>query len=78
MFVGRIDEIAQPVVDELLRKRACLHVGIHVDFLNLKTLVFQHRLHRDNVRVHLAPRQRLDGRVDDVGTVVAHFENRGH
>ena len=78
MFVGRVNEVAQPVVDELLREGASLHVSVHVDFWHIETFVLQHRLHRDNVRMHLSPRERLDGSINDVGTIVADLKNAGH
>ena len=40
--------------------------------------MFQHALHRNYVGVHLTPRQRFDGGVDDVGAVTAHLQNAGH
>ena len=55
VLVGRIDEVAQPVVYELLRQRACLHIGIHVEVGHFEALVLQHRLYRDDVGMHLTP-----------------------
>ena len=78
VLVARIDEVAEPVVDEFLRERAGFHVGVHVDVGHVESLVSQHRLHADDVGMHLSPRKRLDGRVDDVGAVFADFENRCH
>ena len=78
VLVGRIDEVAQPVVNELLCQRAGLHIGIHIQVCHLEALVLQHRLHTDDVGMHLTPRQRLDGRIDDVGTVITHLKDRGH
>ena len=77
-LVAGVDEVAQPVVDELLRQRACLHVGVHVDFCHFEAFVLQHALHRDDVRVHLSPRQRLDCRVDYIASVLTHFEDGRH
>ena len=78
LLVAGIDEVAQPVVDELLRQRAGLHVGLHVDIGNIEAFVAQHRLHGDYVGMHLTPRQGLDGSVDDVGTVLTNLQDRGH
>ena len=75
MFVGRIDEVAQPVVDELLSQRTSLHIGIHIQVGHLEALVLQHRLDGDDVWMHLTPRQWLDGRIDDVGAIVADLED---
>ena len=77
-LVARVHEVAQEVVDELLRQLARLHVGLHVDFGHLETGVLQHGLDGDDVGVHLAPRQGLDGRVDDVGTCLADLQDAGH
>ena len=78
VFVARVDEVAEPVVDELLGEGACAHVGVHIYFFHLEALVLQHRLHGDDVGMHLAPAQGLDGGIDDVGTVVADFQDAGH
>ena len=78
VLVGRIDEATQPVVNELLGQTASLHIGIHIDVCHLKALVLQHRLHADDVGMHLTPRQGLYGCVDDVGTVVAHLQDARH
>ena len=45
VLVAGVDEVAQPLVDELLCERACLHVGAHVDVGHVEALVAQHRLH---------------------------------
>ena len=78
VLVGRIHEVAQEVVDELLCHGACLHVGFHVDLRHLETGILQHGLHGDDIGMHLAPRHRLHGHVDDIGTILAHFEDGGH
>ena len=78
MFVGRIDEAAKPVVNELLCQGACLHIGIHIDVGHLEALVLQHGLHGDDVRMHLTPRERLNGGVNDIGTIVADLQDRSH
>ena len=77
-FVAGIDEIAQPLVDELLREFARLHVGVHIDLGHVETGVLEHALHRDHVGMHLTPSERLDGGVDDVATVATNFEDRSH
>ncbi len=38
----------------------------------------EHALNGNHVGVHLAPRQRFDGGVDDVGSILADFEHRCH
>ena len=78
VLVARIHEVAQEVVDELLRQRAGFHVGLHVDVGHLESLVAQHGLHRDNVGMHLSPRHGFHRHVDDVGSVLAHFQDGGH
>ena len=78
MFVSRIDEIAEPVVNELLCQRACLHIGIHIDIIHLETFVLQHRLHGDDIGMHLTPAEWFNGCIDDVGTIVAHLKDAGH
>lgn len=77
-FVAGVHEVAQEVVDELLCEFAGLHVGFHVYFGYVEAGVLEHALHGDDVRVHLAPRERFDGRVDDVGACPAHFQDAGH
>ena len=77
-LVGGVDKVAQPLVNELLCQCARLHVSAHIDFGNIETFVLQHALHRDNVGMNLTPRQWFDGRIDDIGTVVAHFQYRSH
>ena len=78
VLVAWIDEVAEPVVDELLRQRTSLHICVHIQVSHLEALVLQHRLHGDDVRMHLTPRQRFDGGVNHVGTVVTHLEDRSH
>ena len=78
VLVGGVDEVAEPVVDELLGEGTGLHVGVHVDFGHVEAFVLQHGLYGDDIRVHLAPGEGLDGRIDDVGTVVAHLEDACH
>ena len=77
-FVLRIDEAAQPFVDEFLGEGACFHVGAHVDFGHVEARVLEHAAHRNDIRVYLAPGKRLDGGVDDVGSVLAHLQDGGH
>ena len=69
-----VDEVSQPVVDELLGEGTCLHVSVHIDFLDLEALVLQHGLYGDDVRMNLSPREWFDGGIDDVGTVVTYLE----
>ena len=78
VLVGGIDEAAQPVVNELLRQTASLHIRIHIDVCHLEALVLQHRLHGDDIGMHLTPAQRFDGGIDDVGTVVTNLQDGGH
>ena len=78
MFVGRIDEVAQPVVDKLLGQRTGLHIGIHIQVSHLEALVLQHRAHADDIRMHLTPTQWLDGCIDDISTIVTYLEDRSH
>ena len=78
MFVGGIHEVAQEVVDERLRHGTGLHVSLHVDFGHLEAGILQHGLHGNDVRMHLAPRHRLHGHVNDVGAVFAHLEDGSH
>ena len=40
--------------------------------------MLQHRLNRDDVRVNLTPRQRLNCCIDNVGAIVADFQNTCH
>ena len=76
--VTGVDIQAQEVIDELLRQLACLHVGVHVDVFHQESGILQHGLHRDDIGVHHAPRQRLHGAVDDVGTRLRHHQGRSH
>ena len=78
MLVGRIDEVAQPLVDKLLSERAGMHIGIHIDFGHVEALVLEHTLHRDDIRMHLSPAQRFDGCVDDVGTIITYLQDGSH
>ena len=78
MLVGRIDEVAQPVVDELLREAASLHIRVHINIGHLEAFVLQHGLYGDDIGMNLTPRQWLDGGIDDVGTIVTNLQDRGH
>ena len=77
-FVAGVDEVAQPLVDELLGEFARLHVGVHIDLGHVETGVLEHALHRDHVGMHLTPSEGLNGGVDNVATVAAHLEDRSH
>ena len=61
-----------------MSKRTSFHVGIHVDLGHLKAGMLKHALHGNDVRMHLSPRQRFDGGINDIGTILAHFEDRSH
>ena len=50
-----VDEVAEPLIDELLGHGACLHVGVHVDVRNVEAGILQHALYGDDVRMDLAP-----------------------
>ena len=78
MLIAGVDEVTEPVVDEFLGEGARLHVGVHIDFLDLEALVLQHGLNADDVRMYLAPGEGFDGGVDDVGAIVADLEDAGH
>ena len=55
MLVGRIDEVAKPIIDELLSECTGLHIGIHIQIGHLEALILQHRLNRDDIGVNLTP-----------------------
>ena len=76
--VGGVDEVAEEVIDELLREGASLHVGIHVDVSDLVASVDEHLADGDDVWVDLTPREGLHSYVDDVGAVVADLEHGGY
>ena len=78
MLVGRIDEVAQPIVDELLRQTASLHIRVHINIGHLEAFVLQHRLNGDDIGMYLTPAERLDSGIDDVGTIVTYLEDRSH
>ena len=78
MLVGRFDEVAQEVVHELLGEGTCLHVGLHVDVLHEEAGILEHGLQGNNVRVDLAPGERLDGGVHIVGAGTGHLQHRSH
>ena len=76
--VARVDVESEEVIDELLGKLACLHIGFHIDVFHQESCIFQHRLNRDDIGMDHAPRQWLHGTVDNVGTGFGHFEGRSH
>ena len=78
MLVRRIHEIAEEVIYKLLRQGTSMHVGFHVDVRYQKALVLQHGLHGDDIRMHLPPRHRFHGHVNDVRPGLAYFKNGGH
>ena len=78
VLVGRIDEVSQPFIYELLCQGTSLHISIHIDVCDLKALVFQHGLHADNIGMNLTPRQGFDGSINDVSAIVADFEDARH
>ena len=59
-------------------ERAGLHVCVHVYLRYLEAFVLEHADDGDYVWVNLTPRERLDGCVDDVGTIVAHLQDGSH
>ena len=77
-LILRIDEIAQPVIDKLLCQGTCLHISVHVDLRDIKASMLQHALYGNHVRVHLTPRQWLNGCVNDIRAIVAHFQDACH
>ena len=78
MLIAGVDKVAQPVIDKFLGERTGFHVGLHVNVGHFKALVLQHALYGDDVGMYLTPRQWLDGGVNDVGAIVAHFQDGGH
>ena len=76
--VGGVDEVAEEVIDELLREGASLHVGVHVDVGDLVASVDEHLADGDDVWVDLTPREGLHSYVDDVSAVVTDLEHRGY
>ncbi len=78
MLVGRLYEVAQEFVHELLGEGARLHVGFHVDVLHEEAGIFEHGLQGDDVRVNLAPGERLDGGVHIVGACACHLQHGCH
>jgi hypothetical protein len=61
-------------MNSCVRVRACTHIDVG----HLEAFVLQHGLYGDDVRMHLTPRKRLDGGIDDIGTVVTYLEDAGH
>ena len=78
MLIGRIDEVAKPVVDELLGQCTSLHIGVHIQISHLEALVLQHRLYRDDIWMNLTPRQRFDGGINHISAIVTYLEDRSH
>ena len=73
-----VHKIAEEVVNELLSELAGFHVSLHIYFRYVETVVLKHALHGEHVSMSLAPRQRLDGGVYDIGSVLANFEDACH
>ena len=75
--VGRVDPVAEEVVDKLLREAAHLHVCVHIQILHKESVGLQHLPDGDHVRMDLAPGERLDGHVQDIGSGAGHLQHRG-
>ena len=75
-MVGRLDEVAQEIVDEFLGEGAGLHIGFHIDVFHLEACVFEHRADGDYIGMDLTPGQRLDGNVKHVAASLGNFEHR--
>ena len=78
VMVGRLDEVAQEVVDELLREGAGFHIGLHVDVLHLETGILEHGADGDHVGMDLAPGERFHGYVEHIDTGLGGLEHRSH
>ena len=76
--VGGVDEVAEEVIDELLREGTRLHVGIHVDVGDLVASIDEHLTDGDDVWVNLTPGEGFHSYVDDVGAVVTDLEHGGY
>ena len=55
MLVGGVHKVTEEIVYELLRHGARFHIGLHIDVGHPETLVTQHGLYGNNVRMHLSP-----------------------
>ena len=78
MLVGRVHKITQKIVNELLCHGTGFHVGFHINLRYLKSRVFQHSLHTQQVSVSRTPWQRFHAHVNIIATSLANFENACH
>ena len=78
MLVGGVHKVTEEVVYELLRHGARFHIGLHIDVGHPETLVTQHGLYGNNVRMHLSPRHGFHGHIYDIGSVFAYLEDGSH
>ena len=78
VFIGRIHEIAQEVIYKFLCHGTCLHICLHIDIGHLKALIFQHGLYGNHVRMYFTPGHRFHSHINDVGAILANFQNRSH
>ena len=76
MGVIRIDPITKEIIDKLLRKRTHLHIGIHIEVLYLKAVSLEHLTDGDHIRMHLAPRKRLNGNVKIISSGTSYLKHR--
>ena len=74
-FVGRVNPISEEVIDELLSKTAHFHIGVHVQILNEEAVGTHHFTDGDNVRMNLAPRQRLYRNIQIISTCTCYFQH---
>ncbi len=77
-LVAGVDEVAEPLIDELLRHGTGLHVSVHIDVWHIEVSMLQHALHRNNIRMNLTPSQRLNSGIDNISTILTDLENRSH
>ena len=75
--VGRVDPVAEEVVDEFLGEAADFHVGVHVDVLHEESVGAHHLLDGYHVGMNLAPCERLHGYVEVVGSCARHLKHGG-
>ena len=78
MLVGGVHKVTEEVVYKLLRHGARFHIGLHIDVGHPETLVAQHGLYGNNVRMHLSPRHGFHGHIYDIGSVFAYLEDGSH